>query len=527
MFIERFGESGPDWHFYGSLYSCPAIVYHFLVRVQPFTNGHLDLQHGFDHPDRLFSSIDEDWLGASEVSNHSVHELLPEMFVLPELFMNTNRWDIPKKSTGVDIANCILPAATPNWPAFIWRHRRMLDDAAELESWLDLIFGPSSRGQGAIDARNLFYPVTYGLPCGAVAADDPAFLQMQCNYGQVPTQLFSDPHPKRDTITHCRSSQLTTTDSITSQRIKAYAIQSPLQLLKEPSIPLPRTLFNWPDVLVEDFVCTAVSSDKFLFAGAFDGGAMVVCRAVCKADRTVQGFVPLVHLTVPSIFVADNPKVTCCAVSSHLFLACESVGSVVLCVHVSSGRFIRALDFAGPVQQLLINDTYQIIFGVGRQFVEVFTINGTRVAFVEVTQAVTSAALSVNDVAVFLATAHVGGIVKLWEVDPGQQVLVCRRELDALDEVTALEVVREGSALVAVGEKGQAVMFCARGIGAPLFNVGLAFGCAKCEAAAQLACCSSCGLYFCGRCCHKAKKNRAICNQCLEHIEEYSAIIDG
>jgi hypothetical protein len=115
-----------------------------------------------------------------------------------------------------------------------------------------------------------------------------------------------------------------------------------------------------------------------LFVGAFEGGGMVVCQAVCQADRTVQGFVPLVHLTVPSMFVAGNPKVRCCAVSSHLFLACESVGSIVLCVHVSSGRFIRALEFSGSVEELLINDTYHIIFGVGKQFIEVFTINGTK-----------------------------------------------------------------------------------------------------------------------------------------------------
>jgi hypothetical protein len=525
-FIDRFDQSGPDWHFYGSLYSCPAIVYHFLVRVQPFTNCHLDLQHGFDHPDRLFSSIEEGWRVASETSSHSVPELLPEMFVLPELFMNINHWDIPKRSRGVDIANSILPAATPNWPTFVWRHRRMLDDAAELEGWLDLIFGPNSRGQGAIDAFNLFYPVTYGLPCSAVATDDPTYLQMQRNYGQVPTQLFFEPHPKRDTITHSRSSQLTTTASVTSQRIKIYTIESPLQVLKEPSIKLSGALFNWPDVLVEDFACAAVSSDRFLFVGAFNGGGMVVCHAMCKADRTVQGFVPLVQLTVPSMFVAGNPKMRCCAVSSHLFLACASVGSIVLCVHVSSGRFIRALEFAGPVEELLINDTYQIIFGVGKQFVEVFTINGTRVAFVEVTTTITSAALSVNDVSVFLTTAHVGGIVKLWEVDPEQQVLVCRRELDARGEVTRVEVVREGSALVAVGAEGPAIVFCARGMGTPLFKAALACGCANCEATAQLACCSSCGLYFCGRCCQKAKKNKAICNQCLKHIEEYSAVID-
>lgn len=46
-------------YYYGSHYSSPAIVFHYLIRVKPFTKGSKKIQNGvFDLPDRLFYSID-------------------------------------------------------------------------------------------------------------------------------------------------------------------------------------------------------------------------------------------------------------------------------------------------------------------------------------------------------------------------------------------------------------------------------------------------------------------------------------
>eukprot|EP00122_Pirum_gemmata_P018799 Pgem_evm1s17611 len=59
------GET-PPFH-YGTHYSSAMIVASYLVRLEPFTQMFLTLQGGhFDHPDRMFHSVHDAWLSASE-----------------------------------------------------------------------------------------------------------------------------------------------------------------------------------------------------------------------------------------------------------------------------------------------------------------------------------------------------------------------------------------------------------------------------------------------------------------------------
>jgi hypothetical protein len=51
---------------YGTHYSSPGIVLHYLIRLQPFAAAHIALQNGrFDAPERLFRSVKGAWLSAS------------------------------------------------------------------------------------------------------------------------------------------------------------------------------------------------------------------------------------------------------------------------------------------------------------------------------------------------------------------------------------------------------------------------------------------------------------------------------
>jgi WD40 repeat protein len=226
---------------------------------------------------------------------------------------------------------------------------------------------------------------------------------------------------------------------------------------------------------------------------------------------------------IPAALVTDE-KVTSCHVSSHLFLACVAVASSVHCFHVSTGRYIRTIRFSGEVLNLLINDTLQILFGVGANFIDVFTINQTQIAHLSVDDPIQASSLSLNPVSVFLATGHASGHVCLWEVDAQNGTLIKQKDLDYQASIRAIRVVSAGSAIFALGHDGRARVSCARGIQRSIFKVENAVACAGCGGAGSLLPCSSCGLYFCGKCCQKAKV--ALCNQCLEHITEYSMIID-
>jgi len=75
---------------YGSHYSNAAGVMHFLIRLEPFTTLHIDLQGGkFDYADRQFFSIPSTWNTIYRTGN-DVKELIPEFFYLPEFLKNIN-----------------------------------------------------------------------------------------------------------------------------------------------------------------------------------------------------------------------------------------------------------------------------------------------------------------------------------------------------------------------------------------------------------------------------------------------------
>lgn len=83
-------EATKPFH-YGTHYSTAATVSGYLIRLRPFDKIVKALQGGaFDLPDRIFSSIGQAYLSASEGSLGDVRELIPEAFYLPEFLVNAN-----------------------------------------------------------------------------------------------------------------------------------------------------------------------------------------------------------------------------------------------------------------------------------------------------------------------------------------------------------------------------------------------------------------------------------------------------
>lgn len=53
----------------------------------------------------MFHSIKDAWLSASKNNMADVKELIPEFFYLPEMFQNTNNFDLGSKQSGVVLDN--------------------------------------------------------------------------------------------------------------------------------------------------------------------------------------------------------------------------------------------------------------------------------------------------------------------------------------------------------------------------------------------------------------------------------------
>ena len=229
--LERFNDmDGFDENFrflYGSHYSSPGIVLHFLLRQEPFTTMAIDLQGGrFDCPDRLFFDISSSW-NCCQTNSGDFKELIPELFFCPEVLMNTNDFPLGQLQ---DKRGKVDDVRLPKWAKgspheFIRIQREALESeyvSNNLHSWIDLIFGYKQRGNEAIKANNLFHRLSYE---GAVDLDKIEDSMERkgaeahiMNFGQTPAQLMTrrdGRHPKRQLDTECWS-----TFCCTSERLK-------------------------------------------------------------------------------------------------------------------------------------------------------------------------------------------------------------------------------------------------------------------------------------------------------------------
>ncbi|XP_051708461.2 neurobeachin-like protein 2 isoform X4 [Oryctolagus cuniculus] len=194
-----------DKFHYGTHYSNAAGVMHYLIRMEPFTSLHVQLQSGrFDCSDRQFHSVAAAWQARLE-SPADVKELIPEFFYFPDFLENQNGFDLGcLQLTNEKVGDVVLPPWASSPEDFIQKHRRALESeyvSAHLHEWIDLIFGYKQRGPAAEEALNVFYYCTYE---GAVDLDHVADERERkalegiiSNFGQTPCQLLKEPHPMR------------------------------------------------------------------------------------------------------------------------------------------------------------------------------------------------------------------------------------------------------------------------------------------------------------------------------------------
>ncbi|XP_076368453.1 neurobeachin-like protein 1 [Tachypleus tridentatus] len=190
---------------YGTHYSNSAGVVHYMVRMEPFTSLHIELQSGrFDVADRQFQSIEATWRMLMENPN-DVKELIPEFYFLPEFLVNLNGFDLGRlQGTKENVNDVKLPVWAKSPEDFIYKHRKALESeyvSSHLHEWIDLIFGYKQKGPAAVEALNVFYYVSYEGAVDLEAIKDPveraATEGMINNFGQTPCQLLKEPHPER------------------------------------------------------------------------------------------------------------------------------------------------------------------------------------------------------------------------------------------------------------------------------------------------------------------------------------------
>ena len=191
-------------YYYGTHYSNPLIVLLFLMRMEPFTTYYIQMQGGVDRADRLFYRMDSTWKGCYE-AQQDLRELIPEFFFNPLFLCNHNQLNLGITQDNEKVSDVVLPPwANGSAEQFI----RINNDALEseyvsehLHEWIDLIFGYKQRGPDADAAKNIFVHHSYEGEIDIDKLDEgmrSATIQQILLYGHCPMQLFTKPHPPRN-----------------------------------------------------------------------------------------------------------------------------------------------------------------------------------------------------------------------------------------------------------------------------------------------------------------------------------------
>eukprot|EP00049_Salpingoeca_infusionum_P007291 m.118390 g.118390 ORF g.118390 m.118390 type:complete len:3972 (+) comp13653_c0_seq4:233-12148(+) len=190
-------------YIFGTHYSNAGTVLYYTTRLEPFTQLLYQFQdNSYDNPARMFNDVATAWRLSSELSSSDFKELIPEFFYLPSFLYNINHYPLPTLE-GRSIDSVRLPPWAHGCPhRFVWKYAEALESpfvSQMLPSWIDLIFGFKQRGDKAVEANNLFLADCYEGK--GYTGDDKVELDAKHgkikHFGQIPRQLFNDPHPSR------------------------------------------------------------------------------------------------------------------------------------------------------------------------------------------------------------------------------------------------------------------------------------------------------------------------------------------
>ena len=195
--------------FYGTHYSCPTFVAHFLMRLFPFGLLSIEIQgNKFDDPDRIFISLTRTFETASTLKE-DVRELIPEFYTLPEMFLNKNNLNLTQDKLDAEGQKIVVhDVELPPWCNnisynFISEMRKNLENKElKINKWIDLIFGCLQRGEKAEENHNLFMAQSYEymVKIDSITDNDARNALMRLvEVGVTPKQIFKDHSKQKNT----------------------------------------------------------------------------------------------------------------------------------------------------------------------------------------------------------------------------------------------------------------------------------------------------------------------------------------
>lgn len=444
---DEFGHT----YLHSSLYSNPFSVTYFLVRVEPFATLQIRYQNGtFDVPSRLFRSIP--YLFSKIRSDAGFNrEMVPELFFNDEPFVNCNKFNFGADADGTPVNDVELPKWATSPIDFTDKLRRMLESSfvsSNINKWIDLIWGVNAFGEGAIKNDNTYSPLIYPNTWQSQDNDKEAVQGALNTIGQVPQQLFTAPHPVRNTSSSygdrgtlvmsqldspvvafkCFGSSMQSLRIFTVLRngkmflLKTSAGHIPLSVSREDRtnlFPIDSKLIAYIDGNQPSFAFISPRSDSPSFFDFEDSSVKKVSSltphldeisCVCAAGKyfvtagkdTCISLWSVKSLTIINTLIAHNNPILCMTASSaYGIIVSVSINKMIIC-SLHNLQFIRMVELNFPVGtepiHVFLTPMMGYIVIVTSKMVFLYTVNGKFASSITLdSEIMTSCAIKTQD----------------------------------------------------------------------------------------------------------------------------------
>ena len=557
QFDEIFQDS-EESYYYGTHYMHFYIVLYFMFRLDPFCFMSILLHKGWEHPNRMFWSLENSWKTAAYESTSDVKEVIPQFFCVPELFENVSHIPISINLDGESVTSVRMPAWCKNPRDFTIKMMRLLNGrrvTQNIGKWVDLIFGCKSRGHGAVESKNLFPKLCYS-PTKADKAeqeddvDREANIVSIINFGQVPQQVTKKPCPTPKVFRKVQTFT-TTPDTVTIQRLASESFTLPayvtffdgqsiftsnfrvscalpsshiilvregsLFVLKKPSNEFVRFLENVDFSTVSSI---AASADGYWVCITRRDGALILCRIAYQKNDVKD-------IVLMRVF-SSEPNLISCTVSSDQFIAFAGGCNAVYQFDIGLYTTLPPIEVDFTVSTLEFDDYGSLLYAAGGNRVAICSVSGEVLMKVTTTCGVTALSYPKLPSYVrgrFFVTGHEDGTVILWQIDFAKNAASQHSMWKISDDPICSLFVQPNGQRIIIGTDGrhQSEIYLLDAVYtatySPVRRELYATECAICKSdfGKNALTCSRCGRFICAKCSKKENttlKTIITCNLC-------------
>ena len=519
-YLTVFQETGSGYH-YGTHYSHPAAVLHFMVRVEPMTLYALNLHSGWDHKDRMFYDVGESWKSVYESKQLDTKELIPEFYCFPSILENANKLPLQNRSDGQSLSDVVLPPWAKNPMQFVWKMRAALESKEtthNINNWIDLIFGYKQRGHAAVDAINCYHPCCYDTILKKKEGEDELSIEADKdainNFGQCPIQIFTTPHPIAEAeeipvIGHSPANIVPTVllekdaRSVVVHHGKVFASVANIFVLPDGKVLYVEHGFLGTGNMFQQFFAatTSLSPD----------GSLV---AVGSANGLIRVYTNDLRHVATCIWDVTKPDNV--IVSPKHFLICAQAGDKIALFDTSSERLMKEHICEGATT-VAFDDASNFLVVGGKSDITVWGLDFRFVARGQCSSPFTSITCGQPHIwreHPVYASGHEDGSVLLWKLDVCGEVVVPEPFFRLSTCVRALSMYHNNQALIAVSENGDGMIAAVERIRKKVVDPGFVSVCRGCDQplSSNASVCALCGFPFCKTC--KSPKNAKVCAKC-------------